>query len=60
MNIVCHAIQCVKEQALEEFYDRLARSAPPYPVAIVSGLCPEATEALAAVSKHYCLPLVCG
>ena len=41
------------------FYDRLATHRfPPYPVAVVSGLCPEATQALAAVSQHYCLPVV--
>lgn len=51
--------QCTKEQALRVFYDRLlTHTLPPYPVAIVSGLCPEATEALATVSKHYCLPVV--
>ena len=54
-----HIIQCTKEQAVKGFYDRLtSHHAPPYPVAIVSRLCPEATQSLAAVSKHYCLPVV--
>ena len=58
MHCVC--IQCNKEQVLKVFYDAQNRPLPPYPVAVVSGVCAEATEAVAAVSKHYCLPVVSG
>ena len=59
MIIFLCIIQCTKEQAVKGFYDRLtSHHVPPYPVAVVSRLCPEATQTLAAVSKHYCLPVV--
>lgn len=40
------------------FYDALAAPFPFVPVVIVDGVCSEATEAVAAVSKYYCLPVV--
>lgn len=57
-SLLMCTLQCSEEQVLKVFYNALNAPSPPYPVAIVSGVCSEASEIVAAVSKHYCLPMV--